>query len=337
MLRTKLLSTGIFLDNEYFTKYLNLVTKPINTKAEEIVFEQHHILPVSYFKHNNLEVDNSPENLVFLDIQNHVLAHYYLALCSAVDWFYYGNAICVNLLTNRSSANITEDWIKANLIEINNIKKYRLYLNSTLQKGLQAAEKNPNCKYSAETCEQVKYLLTTGMLDPEISLKTAVPIYLIKRIRLGKHWSCKEDNFRFTLDDTSKLLEAIKIEKWKASNPSCLNCGKQLEVFIGSKLGDGCFCSKKCSLSMAAKEKFKRNPELKAKIIANRDYSGKNNPNFGKKATIETREKISKGVKNSTSIQNSKRFSGKSHTEESKKRTSEALKKNWAKRKTKEN
>ena len=338
MLKTKLLATGIFLDNEYFKKYLTLVTCPLNSDLPDVIFEQHHILPVSYFKHAQLEVDNSLQNLVCLDIKNHVLAHYYLTLCSAVDWFYYGNATCVSLLTNRAFADISESWIEDNLTELNNIKQHRLYLNSSLQKGLQAAEKNPNCKYSKEICDQIKCLLLEGQVDDEIIKILNVPAYLISRIRTGNHWSCKEDNFTFLKADTLKLQETKKLIAWKATNPVCINCGKPLTIYLKSTLGDGCFCSKHCSLSKSAKDKYEREPELKLKIVANRDYSGENNPNYGKVASVETRLKISDGVKRSTSAQNTTRFAGKTHSAESKQKTSETLKKTWARKKnTKEN
>lgn len=326
------------MDNEYFKKYLTLITCPLNSDLPDVIFEQHHILPVSYFKHAQLEVDNSLQNLVCLDIKNHVLAHYYLTLCSAADWFYYGNATCVSLLTNRAFTDISENWIEANLIELNKIKQHRLYLNSSLQKGLQAAEKNPNCKYSKEVCDQIKCLLLEGQVDNEIIKTLGVPAYLVSRIRTGNHWSCNEDHFTFLKTDTLKLLEAKKLAAWKATNPVCINCGKPLAVYLKSKLGNGCFCSKHCSLSKAAKDKFEREPELKLKIVANRDYSGENNPNYGKVASIETRLKISNGVKKSPGVQNATRFAGKTHSAKSKQKTSETLKKTWARKKnSKEN
>lgn len=326
MIREKLLATGTVVENEYFEKYINLITNPQNSTNENIVIETHHIIPVSYFKHAGKDIDNSEDNLIDLDIKNHVLAHYYLALCSALPWFYYGNATCVNLLTKRAFSSITEEWIQANLTEINSIKQYRLYLNSALQIGLQAGEKNPNNKYSFELCEQIKFLLTSGKQNKEISQQLNIPDYLINRIREGNHWSCANDRFSFSKAETKQLLEKQKIALWLTTNPICKNCGKPIVIYIKSKNGDGCFCSKHCALSFSAKERFFMHPEIKEKIVANRDYSGSKNPNYGKKASKETRQKISIGVKKSGGSIRSSKFAGHKHSESSKQKISEALK-----------
>lgn len=42
----------------------------------------HHIIPRKYYTYNKLEINNSRENLVNLLYKDHILAHYYLALCA---------------------------------------------------------------------------------------------------------------------------------------------------------------------------------------------------------------------------------------------------------------
>ena len=81
-LKEKLLALGIFEDNEYLDKYCELIENNKNTKREKFKTQQHHIIPRSYYKHNNLEIDNSKENLVNLLYKDHILAHYYLCLCT---------------------------------------------------------------------------------------------------------------------------------------------------------------------------------------------------------------------------------------------------------------
>ena len=80
-LKEKLLSLGIVEDNEYLDKYINIVQK--NDKCEYL--ESHHIIPVCYYKLNNIEVDNSCSNRVNLSVFNHLLAHYYLYYCVKND------------------------------------------------------------------------------------------------------------------------------------------------------------------------------------------------------------------------------------------------------------
>lgn len=76
-----LLKTGYFIDNEYLDSYVKLVES--NAVAESSVGTQiHHILPRCYFLLINESIDNTKENLVVLSYKDHILAHYYLALCT---------------------------------------------------------------------------------------------------------------------------------------------------------------------------------------------------------------------------------------------------------------
>jgi len=70
---------GIII-NKYFRKYCDLILKNKNTPDIKFKTQKHHIIPKFYFKTNNLEIDNSKENLVNLLYKDHILAHYYLCL-----------------------------------------------------------------------------------------------------------------------------------------------------------------------------------------------------------------------------------------------------------------
>lgn len=80
--KQKLLDCGLVHDNEFLDKYIDL----INTKSVEVkqvgMHNRHHIVPRFYFRKNNLPIDNSTENIANLTFKDHILAHYYLALCS---------------------------------------------------------------------------------------------------------------------------------------------------------------------------------------------------------------------------------------------------------------
>lgn len=80
MTKEFLLNLGCFIENEYLDFYLQLINANYENKAGKY-FEKHHIIPRSYFKLNNLLIDNSKTNTVFLSHFNHCLAHYYLCLC----------------------------------------------------------------------------------------------------------------------------------------------------------------------------------------------------------------------------------------------------------------
>ncbi len=81
-LKEKLLSLGVFLNNKYLDFYCTIILKNKNTKFIKRLTEKHHIIQRSYYKLNNLEVDNSAENTVYLSHFDHCLAHYYLCECT---------------------------------------------------------------------------------------------------------------------------------------------------------------------------------------------------------------------------------------------------------------
>lgn len=77
--KEKLLQTKLFIDNDKLDKYINLINAGDNV-AEYT--EKHHIIPRSYFKITKQKIDNSRENIIKLSYSNHILAHYYLSLCT---------------------------------------------------------------------------------------------------------------------------------------------------------------------------------------------------------------------------------------------------------------
>ena len=78
-LRAKLLATELFINNTFFDQYLDLVCNYMTTNNYT---EGHHILPRVYFKHNDIAIDNSPENLVSLAYADHCKAHWLLYWCT---------------------------------------------------------------------------------------------------------------------------------------------------------------------------------------------------------------------------------------------------------------
>ena len=53
-------------DNEYLAKYVELITTSINNEKQQHKTQRHHAIPVHYFEHRGLPVDNSRDNLVHL-------------------------------------------------------------------------------------------------------------------------------------------------------------------------------------------------------------------------------------------------------------------------------
>ena len=109
-----------FLDNEYLQKYAQIVERNTRTPVRGKKTNKHHIIPKSWFKLNNLEINNQLNNLVNLPYQEHVLAHYYLCLCTE-DPFKYANQLALMCLQSRKQLSITDKALLQTLPLYNNI------------------------------------------------------------------------------------------------------------------------------------------------------------------------------------------------------------------------
>lgn len=128
-LKQKLIDLGLCKKNKYLTKYVKLIISNLNTKKQK-GYDRHHIIPRYYYKYNNLELDNSLENLVCLSRSDHLLAHLYLCFCSTNDDYMYANSYAVGMLTRQKYTGhknvITydlEDFILQHKDEINKASK----------------------------------------------------------------------------------------------------------------------------------------------------------------------------------------------------------------------
>lgn len=95
-LADKLKNIDSFIDNEFFSLYCSLIENNLLTSCKRGITQRHHIIPRYYFKRLNLPVDNSKENLVNLQYKDHILAHYYLSLCSRYTEDQYANLVFLN-------------------------------------------------------------------------------------------------------------------------------------------------------------------------------------------------------------------------------------------------
>ncbi len=82
-LKKKLINTLSCEENEYLDLYVQLILENRDNTKIKYENQKHHIIPKFYFRTNNLPIDNSQENVVFLSHYNHCLAHYYLYHCTS--------------------------------------------------------------------------------------------------------------------------------------------------------------------------------------------------------------------------------------------------------------
>jgi hypothetical protein len=111
-LKEKLLKTGVIDDNEYLDLYVELIENNKTTKKQKNKTQRHHIIPRCYYQMMNLDIDNSNDNLVNLLYKDHLLAHYYLSLCS-VGRFHYSMEYAMILIRNINQDNIDIDFINS--------------------------------------------------------------------------------------------------------------------------------------------------------------------------------------------------------------------------------
>ena len=207
--KDKLLQTGYFLDNDWLNLYLQLIIKFINQERVEGKTQCHHILQRSYFNIIKKDLDNSKNNIVNLYYKDHILAHYYLALCTK-EPLCYSNIRAVELMSgmgslqeyyqslkNKNYQSIYENYIKS-------MSKRVIDLNSgIIYKGLRAAGRaiGEDHRHISEQC-------------------------------YGKRLTFKGYNFRF-IDDDDNIIEPIqkRIRPWK-KKVICLN---DLKIFDSIK------------------------------------------------------------------------------------------------------
>ena len=102
-LKELLLSIYLCIDNEYLDKYVQLVIQNKNTVKESFKTDKHHIVPRYYYRYNGLNIDNSQQNTVILNYKDHVLAHYYLAMCSFSKKYQLANIYSIQFCCNKDN------------------------------------------------------------------------------------------------------------------------------------------------------------------------------------------------------------------------------------------
>lgn len=116
----KLKALEYFVDNEYLLKYAQLVGTRRTAGNRHTLTNKHHIVPRSWYKLMGKEVDNSRANLITLTYREHVMAHYYLCLCTR-DNLKYANELALVGLVNRKCLSDIDRQLVKNLPLYNNI------------------------------------------------------------------------------------------------------------------------------------------------------------------------------------------------------------------------
>ena len=141
-LKQILINYKICIDNEWLTKYVELIYNNIDSTPIKYRTQGHHVIPLYYYRWTNKNNKNKGRqelekiaakdennfivNLIYTD---HILAHYYLALCACNDIDLYANIKTIKFIANNkfNDANISsKQYIRECLNNfINNLSLYQ--------------------------------------------------------------------------------------------------------------------------------------------------------------------------------------------------------------------
>ena len=141
-LRNTLLSFNVFLENEFFEKYINLIIDNQHTRSEKFKTQNHHIIPLHVYKYLNLPENNTKSNIVVLHYKDHVLAHFYLFNCTSNKQIKRANYAALQYIVHNHQVPKNESELLLKLPEYQKMYDEYCILNSELQKGVQVGEKN---------------------------------------------------------------------------------------------------------------------------------------------------------------------------------------------------
>lgn len=86
----------VFEYNQHFVIMMNIINYSRKFPPEN--GHKHHIIPKCWFKHNNLEIDNSEENIVLLSYENHAKVHKLAYLCAKTPYMRSAMALAAHRL-----------------------------------------------------------------------------------------------------------------------------------------------------------------------------------------------------------------------------------------------
>lgn len=127
-------------EDENFENYKQIIMNENNSVLKYVsgITQKHHILPKSYFKKHQLKIDNSEDNIVILYHRDHILAHYFLALCAKDGWFKYATEFAVCSMINEAKLPSSKDELMSKMPEYEKLYKdfcHRQSLKKSLGNG----------------------------------------------------------------------------------------------------------------------------------------------------------------------------------------------------------
>lgn len=262
-----LINLGLCKQNKYLTKYVNLIITNLTT-TKQLGYDKHHIIPKYYYKYNNLKINSSKENLVYLSRTNHILAHLYLCFCSTSDKYVYPNSYAVLTLSNSKYCGY---------------KDHKKYINYDLEDFI-LSHKDELDK-SAKIFSELQRKLNTGKRQSKETIQKRVATYKKKGIKpnlnktgityKGKYYFIPNNQVSTYLSKGAILGYGSVTEESKEKNRQS-HLGKKLphtkewneaisKASKGKKLSEEC----KHKISMTLKGNTEKCGHIRGKIAIN--------------------------------------------------------------------
>jgi len=157
-LKDYLLNSGVFVNNEYLDKYVCLLVDEC-TNYEQYKTAKHHIIPKSICKKKNIFAD-SENNIIILSHKNHIIAHFYIAMCVCNE-FYFSAANAVSCMFYNYTSGHKIRLSKTDLEDLDVIKysdnyqilmeaacKYRSEINSGKKLSKESIQKTIDSRHN---------------------------------------------------------------------------------------------------------------------------------------------------------------------------------------------
>ena len=186
-IKESLINSDIYIQNEYFDLYINLINDNLSRLPEKYKTQKHHILPRHYFNHYNLEIDDSENNKINLIISDHIKAHYYLYNCCKNNEEKLSNLYCLRRMLNGRYSNLQ------NIVNIDEGECIRLY--EEIQKYNSLSHQGKRNPLSEETKNKIglankykyKGFKTMNKDNKEIRVKPEeIDYYLEQGYKIGR-------------------------------------------------------------------------------------------------------------------------------------------------------
>lgn len=146
-------------NNEYYRKYIELIDYAKSEEYElQEYYEKHHIVPRSFYEKKHMSIDNSDDNLVALNLQDHFMAHWYITKCCvqkmkrSMEYAVVLMSNMVNCKTNREDTAIA----KAVAFALSKVDKMKIPMSEEQRRKI--SEANTGNHHSEETKKRMATL-----------------------------------------------------------------------------------------------------------------------------------------------------------------------------------